>query len=249
MVANNARLVVDRAMIPQHHAAVSSVSSSVLSSLPTFLASVQIFDGSQITDAVVVSNRFWSTLLSKLPYLILAQLLASVVFVVIASSVTAHQGKLISKVATASVLDDDDDDDEDSQTSNRKNTQFRRANDPPLPTLDFVKLMLCICIDIVGSANEAIPLVGELVDVVYAPIAALLLRQLFAGSNVVFLLEFTEEILPFTDVLPLATICWVVESFFGSGNLARALKIGQYSSNRVDVNFIDIDTTFREDSD
>ncbi len=231
MVANHARRVMDS--VPIHHAAVGSVSSAMMTSLPTFLASVQIFDGSHITDAVVVSNRFWSTLSSKLPYLLLAQLLASVTFVVIASLVTA-QGKFILDRVTAS------EDDDDLQTSKSKNTQFLRANYRPPPTLDFAKLILCIFIDIVGSANEAIPLVGELADVVYAPIAAVLLRQLFAGSSIVFLLEFAEEILPFTDVLPLATICWVVESFFGSGKLARALKIGEYASNRADTDFIDI---------
>jgi hypothetical protein len=203
-----------------------------MSSLPTFLASVQIFDGSQITDAVVVSNRFWSTLSSKLPYLFLSQLLASVIFVLIASSVTA-QGKSILDRAT--VFDDGD----DSQTSKREIAQFWKANNPPAPTPDFTKLILCICIDVLGSANEALPLVGELVDVVYAPIAALLLRQLFAGSNIVFLLEFTEEVLPFTDVLPLATICWIVESFFATGKLAQALKIGEYSYDRAGKDSID----------
>jgi hypothetical protein len=239
VVTNHAGLVVDSAMI--HHAASGSVSSAIMTSLPTFLASVQIFDGSHITDAVVVSNRFWLALSSKLPYLILAQLLASVTFIVIASLVTA-QGKFILDRAAAS------EDDDDSQPKSEI-TPFLRANDQPPPTLELAKLILCICIDIVGSANEAIPFVGELVDVVYAPIAALLLRQLFAGSNIVFLLEFAEEILPFTDVLPLATICWVVESFFGSGKLARALKIGEYASNKADADFIDIDVRFRKDND
>ena len=100
----------------------------------------------------------------------------------------------------------DDDNDNDSQitiSKSRATTKFRKADDPTPQVLDFTKLIFCICIDILGSVNEAIPLAGEFVDVIYAPIAALLLRQLFAGSNVVALLEFTEEILPFTDVLPL----------------------------------------------
>jgi len=144
------------------------------------------------------------------------------------ASVVASQGQfLIDKVSS------------DAQ----KSKQFKRLEDVSQPVqLDFTKLLLCIVIDILGSANEAIPLVGELVDVVYAPIAALLLRQLFNGSNVVFLLEFGEEILPFTDILPLATICWVVEAFFGNGNLAKALRIGTYAPNietDTDKNYID----------
>ena len=72
-------------------------------------------------------------------------------------------------------------------------------------TPDFSKLLICIVIDILGTSSELIPFVGELTDLVWAPIAALLLRSLY-GSNVVFALEFAEEILPFTDILPLASI-------------------------------------------
>eukprot|EP00984_Skeletonema_dohrnii_P015096 scaffold6461_cov101-Skeletonema_dohrnii-CCMP3373.AAC.2 len=198
------------------------------SNLNSFLTSVTVFDGSDLTDTVVRSNTFWSTLSSKLPYFIAAELLATVTFVAIASVVASQGQFLIDKVSS------------DAQ----KSKQFKRLDDVSQPVqLDFTKLLLCIVIDILGSANEAIPLVGELVDVVYAPIAALLLRQLFNGSNVVFLLEFGEEILPFTDILPLATICWVVEAFFGNGNLAKALRIGAYAPNietDTDKNYIDV---------
>ena len=192
-------------------------------------AAVPTFDGSTLTDTVVRSNTFWSTLSSKLSYFLAAELLATITFVVIASIVASQGQFFIDKVAS------------DTQ---QKSKQFKRLDEfaPPVQ-LDFTKLLLCIVIDIVGSANEAIPLVGELVDVIYAPIAALLLRQLFNGSNVVFLLEFTEEILPFPDVLPLATICWVVESFFGSGNLAKALRIGTYAQGAatdIDDHYIDV---------
>ena len=192
-----------------------------------------VFDGSDLTDTVVRSNTFWSTLSSKLPYFIAAELLATVTFVVIAS-VVASQGKfLIDKVT--------------SET--QKSKQFKRLDDAlPRVQLDFTKLLLCIVIDILGSANEAVPLVGEVIDFAYAPIAALLLRQLFNGSNVVFLLEFAEEILPFTDILPLATICWVIEAFFSSGNLAKALRIGAYApavESDIDNKYIDVKTEFK----
>jgi len=211
---NYAHRAIVHKLVPKTRVAVSSsVKMTILSSV---LTSVQIFDGSSISDAIVYSNRYGETLSTKLTQLILAQLLATLIFVAIAALVTA-KGKFI-----LDVLNDDDDDDNDSQitiSKSRSATKFRKIDDPPPQVLDFTKLIFCICIDILGSANEAIPLAGEFVDVIYAPIAALLLRQLFAGSNVVALLEFTEEILPFTDVLPLATICWIVESFYGSSNL------------------------------
>ena len=191
----------------------------------SYLTSVTIFDGSDLTDTVVRSNSFWSTLSSKLPYFLAAELLATITFVAIASVVASQGQFLIEKVT------------KDAE----KSKQFKRLEDTPPVQIDFAKLLLCIFIDILGSANEAIPLVGELVDVVYAPVAALLLRQLFNGSNVVFLLEVAEEILPFTDILPLATICWVCETFFGDGNLAKALRIGKFAPNEPnDGNYIDV---------
>lgn len=187
---------------------------------------MKVFDGSEITDPVVVSNTFWSTLLSKLPYFLAAEILATIAFLAIAS-VVASQGKFLTDNLVT--------------PETQKPKKFKRLNDVSTPVqLDFTKLFLCVIIDIIGSSNEAIPIVGEVVDVIYAPIAALLLRQLFSGSNVVFLLEFAEEILPFTDILPLATICWVVEAFFGRGSLARALRIGIYAPDaKAANNYID----------
>lgn len=107
-----------------------------------------------------------------------------------------------------------------------------RPSKSPTVTPDIGKLMLCFIIDVLGTSSELIPFFGELTDLVYAPVAALALRSLFRGSNVVFALEFVEEILPFTDILPLATICWVVETYFGDSGVAKTLQIGIYS-NRV----------------
>ena len=145
-------------------ALTNSLSTSI-STLPTILTSVKVFDGSEITNTVVVSNTFWSSLASKLPALLLAQFLAAVTFILIASIVSA-QGKFI--------LDQVISNDDDNIGTTRRRSQFRKANDPPPRSIDFTKLFICICIDILGSANEAIPLVGELVDVVRIVIFILL---------------------------------------------------------------------------
>ncbi len=106
------------------------------------------------------------------------------------------------------------------------------AHVSPIP-IDLAKLALCILIDIVGSSSELIPIIGEATDVIWAPIAAVLMRNLFYGSNIVLVLEFVEEVLPFTDILPLATLCWVLDTFFGESDAARALGLG--SNRRVDL--------------
>lgn len=228
---------------PRIHGHGAATSPSAVPALSTLLTSVEVFDGSEIADAVVRSDAFWSTLSAKLPYVLLAQLLASIAFVAIASVATA-QGKFLLDVVSSP------DEGEEAARAKRKGaaTKFRRADDPPPLPLDFAKLLLCLLIDALGSANEVVPLAGELVDAVYAPMAALALRQLFSGSNVVLLLEFLEEILPFTDVLPLATICWVVESFFADGQLAQILRIGEFAPVQSDSKdyMIDVGRTLND---
>lgn len=91
-----------------------------------------------------------------------------------------------------------------SSHSHHKVPLFPR-DEIPTVDIDFGKLLLCIVIDVIGSASELMPILGEVTDVVWAPIAGLALRSIF-GSNIVFVLEFAEEILPFTDILPLATL-------------------------------------------
>ena len=98
---------------------------------------------------------------------------------------------------------------------------YRKVIEPDIP-----KLFLCIAIDVIGTSSELVPILGELTDVAWAPIAALTLKNIF-GSNVIFALEFTEEILPFTDILPLATICWVIQTYYSDSDVAKALGLEQ----------------------
>ena len=100
----------------------------------------------------------------------------------------------------------------------------------PIVAPDVSKLLLCLLIDILGTSSVLLPIVGEFTDIAYAPIAALVLRSSFQGSNVVFALEFApEEILPLPDILPLTTICWLVETYFGDSNVARVLQVCLWS--------------------
>jgi hypothetical protein len=91
----------------------------------------------------------------------------------------------------------------DSGTSTKKD--FIKAGDPRIksyydrPAPEFGKLLICLAIDFVGTSSELIPILGELSDVITAPIAATVLQNLFGGSKVVFFFEFAEEILPFTE--------------------------------------------------
>jgi len=201
-----------------------------------FLTAVDVFDGSTI-DPIVVSGAFWAGMKGKVLSLIVGQVLAASVFAII-SSIFATQiagiGEFVqTKLFKDSLKEKASDFSNSIQTS--INTRTRSSSASP----DFGKLFLCLMIDAIGTSSELVPVLGEVTDVVWAPIAALGLRNLY-GSNVVFALEFVEEILPFTDFIPLATVCWVVDSFYGDTDIAKSLQIGQYGKNYDSGSVIDI---------
>ncbi|HQW82933.1 MAG TPA: hypothetical protein PK987_00645 [Ferruginibacter sp.] len=73
-------------------------------------------------------------------------------------------------------------------------------------------LVICIVMDIVGMATYFIPSLGEVADVVWAPLSAFIFFKMF-GGRVGFIgsvLNFLEEIIPFTDIIPSFTIGWPI---------------------------------------
>ena len=88
----------------------------------------------------------------------------------------------------------------------------------------WAKLVVCLAIDGLGDSSFLFPGLGELSDGVYAPLEAFLLSQLFQ-SNAISGIGFVEEALPFTDVLPTASLAWVVENFFSDTAIGRVLGL------------------------
>jgi hypothetical protein len=78
------------------------------------------------------------------------------------------------------------------------------------PTLP--NIALCILLDIIGMASYFIPALGEFADVVWAPISGYLFFTLFGGRFGVIggVLNFLEEIIPYTDIIPSFTIAWFI---------------------------------------
>ena len=72
------------------------------------------------------------------------------------------------------------------------------------------KLIISIVLDLIGLISFLIPVLAELIDVVWAPISALLIFQLY-GSSLLSGIAVIEESLPFTDIIPTATIGWLCE--------------------------------------
>jgi hypothetical protein len=76
-------------------------------------------------------------------------------------------------------------------------------------------LVLCIVMDLVGYATYSIPVLGELGDLIWAPISALVFFRMFGGWKGAFggLFNFVEEILPGMDFIPSFTLMWLWQSF------------------------------------
>ena len=78
---------------------------------------------------------------------------------------------------------------------------------PVLPNI-----VLCIILDVIGMATYFIPALGEFADAIWAPISGFLFFTLFGGRFGVIggVLNFLEEIIPFTDIIPSFTIAWFI---------------------------------------
>ncbi|MEO6550305.1 MAG: hypothetical protein ABIN94_20035 [Ferruginibacter sp.] len=73
-------------------------------------------------------------------------------------------------------------------------------------------LTICIVMDLLGMASYAFPVVGEFADIVWAPVSALIFNKLFGGRLGLIggVLNFVEELVPFTDIIPSFTIAWLI---------------------------------------
>jgi hypothetical protein len=78
------------------------------------------------------------------------------------------------------------------------------------------KLLLGILFDGIGMISFSIPFLGEFSDVIWAPIAGLIMSRMYKGrvGKVAGLLTFVEEIIPFTDIIPSFTLTWIYTYFF-----------------------------------
>lgn len=71
---------------------------------------------------------------------------------------------------------------------------------------------ICIIMDLIGMASYILPGVGEFSDIVWAPISGYVFYKLFGGRLGLIggVLDFLEEILPYTDIIPSFTIAWFI---------------------------------------
>lgn len=74
-------------------------------------------------------------------------------------------------------------------------------------------LIFCILMDIIGYATYAVPLLGEIGDIVWAPLSGIIFYASFGGwkGAIGGIGNFIEELLPGTDFIPSFTIMWFLQ--------------------------------------
>ena len=75
-------------------------------------------------------------------------------------------------------------------------------------------LLICIVMDLIGYATYALPFVGEIGDMIWAPVSGLIFYKLFGGWKGAMggIFNFIEELLPGLDFIPSFTIMWIIKS-------------------------------------
>ena len=76
-------------------------------------------------------------------------------------------------------------------------------------------LALCLVMDFLGYTTYAVPFFGEFLDIIWAPISALIFMRMFGGAKGFFggIFNFVEELMPGLDFIPTFTITWFIQYF------------------------------------
>jgi hypothetical protein len=70
--------------------------------------------------------------------------------------------------------------------------------------------LMSLLIDFLGNISYLVPILGEIIDIAWAPISANLLWNYYPElPSSVAVFNFAEELLPGTDIIPTALICWL----------------------------------------
>lgn len=90
------------------------------------------------------------------------------------------------------------------------------------------KLIASLAIDFLGNATFVVPGLGEMADVLWAPVSAKMVDTLYKDSSPhAKYVAFLEELLPFTDFIPTATLAWMKENL-SSAELDKLLALTKF---------------------
>ena len=77
--------------------------------------------------------------------------------------------------------------------------------------LNYKILGQSVLLDAVGMVSMAVPVIGPFLDIIWAPIAAKKMADMYPGrkGKIASIITFIEEVLPFTDVIPTFTLMFL----------------------------------------
>ena len=80
----------------------------------------------------------------------------------------------------------------------------------------YKKLIIGIGLDAIGYLSFLFPGIGELTDIVWAPVSGWLMTKLYKGKpgKIAGVVTFVEEALPGFDVIPTFTLMWLYTYVF-----------------------------------
>ncbi|WP_413513452.1 hypothetical protein [Myroides odoratus] len=78
------------------------------------------------------------------------------------------------------------------------------------------QLITGIFLDLIGMISYLVPGLGEISDLIWAPVSAFILAKMYPGKigKVGALVNFIEEISPGLDIIPTFTLTWVYTYYF-----------------------------------
>lgn len=88
-------------------------------------------------------------------------------------------------------------------------------------------ILFCLLMDALGYATYALPVLGELGDLVWAPVSAFIFYKTFGGRKgaVGSIFNFVEELLPGFDFIPSFTLMWAWNYFTARKGSSSITKI------------------------
>ncbi len=82
----------------------------------------------------------------------------------------------------------------------------------------YFKLFISLLLDVIGYISYLIPGIGEIIDVVWAPLSAYFMTRLYKGNKgkIAAIVSLIEEAMPGLDVIPTFTLMWMYTYIFQS---------------------------------
>jgi len=85
-------------------------------------------------------------------------------------------------------------------------------------------LLLGLLFDAIGMASYLLPGIGDMLDVIWAPVAGWLMTRMYKGKigQAAGIVTFVEELIPGLDIIPTFTIMWIY-TYLLSGKKAKKI--------------------------